>query len=213
MDDKLALTFLPLIKKIASTFYNCEYEDLIQAGYMGLQDAYRHYIKNEHTKFSTFAYQYIYGEIYRTANSNIIKNNNRELLKLLKLINKTKILLTQKLNKEPSISEIANYLETDINTIYYALSETNTILSLDKEIESDSNLYNKISFNVDNDTKIDIKDSLKQLNKEEHQVIKHLFYDSLTQEETAKIMNISQVKVSRYKARSLNKMHEYLKVA
>ena len=212
MDDKLALTFLPLIKNIANKFYNCDYEDLIQAGYAGLQDAYNHYKKNDKTKFTTFAYEYIYGEIYRTANLNTIKNNNRDLLKLLKLINKTKILLIQTLQKEPTVDEIAYYLEMDANTINYALSKTYTVLSLDKEQETDSNLYNKISVNIDNDIKIDINDSLNQLNKEEHQVIKHLYYDSLTQEETAKVMNISQVKVSRCKTRSLSKMYEYLNV-
>ena len=213
MDNQMALTFLPLIKNIANQFYNCEYEDLIQAGYIGLQDAYNHYLKNSKTKFTTYAYDYIYGEIYRTANSGIIKNNNRELLKLLKLINKTQILLTQKLNKEPSLQDISAYLEIDLKTINYALTQKNTILSLDCDSPSDTNLYNKISINIDNDLKIDLGDSLAKLNEDEHRVIKHLYYDDLTQEETAKIMNISQVKVSRYKTRSLTKMHEYLNVA
>src|SRR5574344_428336 len=108
MNNKTVIDFLPLIKSIANKFYNCDYEDLIQAGYIGLQEAYNHYVKNDDTKFTTFAYKYIFGEIYKTANANIIKNNNRDLLKLLKLINKTKILLIQKLQKEPIIDEITS---------------------------------------------------------------------------------------------------------
>ena len=54
------------------------------------------------------------------------------------------------------------------------------------------------------------KDSLNKLNDKEYQVIKHLYFDAYTQEETAKIMNMTQVKISRYKTKSLNKMHDYL---
>ena len=54
----------PLIKSIAKNFYNVEQEDLIQAGQIGLINAYKHYDKNSNTKFSTFAYSYIFGEMY-----------------------------------------------------------------------------------------------------------------------------------------------------
>ena len=150
--------------------------------------------------------------MYKLANSKTIKIN-RDILKIIKLVDKTKSLLTQRLGRIPSISDIAIYLEIDENTINYALSQTNSILSLDEEENNDSNLYNKISFNEDNDLKIDIQDSLANLSTDEYQVIKHLYFDSLTQEETAKMMNISQVKVSRYKTKSLNKMYNYLNVA
>jgi RNA polymerase sigma factor (sigma-70 family) len=212
MNNEIVVAFEPYIKSIASKFYNVDYEDLMQAGRLGLQDAYQHYKKNDTTKFSTFAYKYIFGEMYKLANSKTIKIN-RDILKIIKLVDKTKSLLTQRLGRIPSISDIAIYLEIDENTINYALSQTNSILSLDEEENNDSNLYNKISFNEDNDLKIDIQDSLANLSTDEYQVIKHLYFDSLTQEETAKMMNISQVKISRYKTKSLNKMYNYLNVA
>ena len=209
MNNELVMAFEPYIKSIANKFYNIDYDDLMQAGRLGLHNAYQHYQKNSDTKFSTFAYKYIFGEMYNLAHSTILKIN-RDTLKTLKLIEKTKILLTQSLNHIPNTSEIALYLEIDESTINYVLSQSNSVLSLDVEAENDTNLYNKISTSENNDLQIDIKDSLKSLTAREYQVIKHLYFDAYTQEETAKIMNMTQVKVSRYKTKSLNKMHEYL---
>ena len=55
---------IPLIKKIATKFYNASFEDLFQAGCMGVIKAYKNYQKNGNTKFSTYAYDYIFGEMY-----------------------------------------------------------------------------------------------------------------------------------------------------
>ena len=209
MNNELIIAFEPYIKSIANNFYNIDYEDLMQAGRLGLHNAYQHYQKNSTTKFSTFAYKYIFGEMYNLAHSTMLKIS-RDTLKTIKLIDHTKTLLTQALGHVPSISEIAIYLEIDEATINNALSQTSTILSLDVEAENDTNLYNKISTRDNNDLKLDIKDSLNKLNNNEYQVIKHLYFDAYTQEETAKIMNMTQVKVSRYKTKSLNKMHDYL---
>lgn len=45
MNNEIIVAFEPYIKSIASKFYNVDYEDLMQAGRLGLQDAYQHYKK------------------------------------------------------------------------------------------------------------------------------------------------------------------------
>ena len=124
MNMKMIETFDPLIKKIAKSFYGIEYEELMQVGRIGLYNAYNHYDKNSDTKFSTFAYQYIFGEMYNLAIQYKTIKPNRDILKITKLVEKTKILLTQKLGKEPSISDIALYLEMDENVINNAIRYT-----------------------------------------------------------------------------------------
>ena len=200
MENELLESMQALIYQISNQFYNVEKEDLIQAGKMGLINAYKHYDKNSNTKFSSFAYTYIYGEMYNLSiNSKSIKAN-RDTLKLVKLIEKTKNYLTQTLNKVPSISEIASYLEMDEQVLVNAYLYTNTLLSIDKE---DNNICDLIKEEKDNDLIIDLKDNIKKLSKEEQDIIKYRYFNDLTQSETAKKLGLSQVKVSREESKSL----------
>ncbi len=210
MDNELLYKCEPLIMAISNQFYGIEKEDLLQAGRIGLINAYNHYNKNSNTKFSTFAYQWIYGEMYNlTLNSKMIKQN-RELVKLIKLVKKAKSYLTQIINREPTIKDIANYLELDENIIANAYSYTKSVLSLDQQNDDEQELYNKAIIEEDNDTKIDLEYGINNLLNIEKQIIKYRYYDDLTQEQTAKKLGLSQVKVSRYEQKSLKKLKKYL---
>lgn len=210
MNDKLIETFDPLIKKIAKNFYGIDYDELIQVGRIGLYNAYNHYNKNSDTKFSTFAYQYIFGEMYNLAIQSKSIKPNREILKITKLVEKTKVLLTQKIGKEPSITDISIYLNIDEDIICNAISYTQSVLSLDKEQEEDSNLYNMIGTSDNKDLKIDIDDSFKVLESPAKEIIMYRYYNDMTQSETAKLLGLTQVTVSRIEKKSLAKMQKYL---
>ena len=210
MDDLLIKDFEVLIKSISNKFYGIDKEDLMQAGKVGLINAYKHYDKNSNTKFSTYAYTYIYGEMYNLLLNNRAIKTNKETLKLVKLIDKTKNYLEQKYNKEVSLSEIANYLEMDESILENALITTNTILSLDKESEENDNLYNVYKYDENNDIKLDIRDSINDLDNIEQDIIKCRYFSDLTQSETAKVLGLSQVKVSRYEQKSLKKLKKIM---
>ena len=172
-------------------------------------NAYKHFIDDGNTKFSTFAYKYIFGEMYQVSVVNKTIKQNKDNLKLLKLIEKTRFLLTQSLGKEPTISDIAIYLEMDEKTISNALISVSEILSLDNEKEEDINLYNLVGNEVDTDLSIDIKQCLNTLDENEQAIIKCRYFNDLTQSETAKLLDMTQVSVSRYEKRSLEKMQKY----
>lgn len=209
MESELILAFEPLIKKIASNFYGAEFDDLLQAGRIGLFNAYEHFIDDGNTKFSTFAYKYIFGEMYKISALNKTIKQSKDNLKILKLVEQSKFLLTQSLGKEPSISDIAIYLNIDEEIISQAIIASSEILSLDQEKDMDTNLYNKIGDNIDNDLNIDIKNSLNTLENLEKEIIKCRYFNDLTQSETAERLGMSQVSVSRYEKRSLSKMQKY----
>ena len=63
--NELIETHMGLIKKIANKFYNCSRDDLIQVGVIGLLKAYQNYKDTQSAKFSTYAYPYIFGEMYQ----------------------------------------------------------------------------------------------------------------------------------------------------
>ena len=199
-----------LIYKIATKFYDVPKEDLYQAGVIGVIKAYKNYKQNADTNFSTYAYKYIYGEMYELVNNLRSIRLSKDVLRTYKQIEKTKFLLSQKLNKEPSISEIASFLEIDELLITQIINSTSTIMSLDADTERP--IYETLA----SDTKvplssiIDLKDSIDTLDDQEKQIITYRYFKDYTQSETAKIMGMSQVTVSRYEKKSLNKMYNYL---
>ena len=200
--EELLITCEPLIKSIANTFYNVEKEDLIQAGRIGLIEAYKHYDKNSNVKFSTFAYSYIFGQMYNLSiKSNPIKTN-KDNLKLLKLINKTYNYLSQTLNKTPSLYDISSYLNIDIDTINnvynYSLSTV--------DIDDNDNTF----ITYDNDMKIDLNYSINTLSDNEQALIKYRYFNDLTQSEVANIMNTSQVSISRQEKKTLKKLRQLI---
>ena len=200
-----------LIWKIASNFYGVDSQDLFQAGALGLAKAYKNYQKNGMTKFSTYAYEYIFGEMYALANNKNIKVS-KDILKRYKLIEKTRYDLAQKLMRIPSNLELADYLEIDINVLEYALACAYQVMSLDEDKEEVRNLHETISQDniISQDDKILLNDSFNSLNEVEKDIINSRYYEDLTQSEVADRLGISQVKVSRYEKKGLTKMRKYI---
>ena len=81
------------------------------------------------------------------------------------------------------------------------------MISLDDEA-NELNLHevipDKKATNID--LKLDLDDSFKVLNPEEQEIIKSRYYEDLTQSEVARKLNMTQVMVSRYEKKSLEKM-------
>ena len=80
----------------------------------------------------------------------------------------------------------------------------NGVKSIEKTIPNE-----KETIKSDN---IDLKDSLDTLTEEEKQIINYRYYKDFTQSETARILGMSQVTVSRYEKKSLTKMYNYLSI-
>ena len=202
-----------LIYKIANNFYNVPKEDLYQAGVIGIIKAYKNFERTSDTKFSTYAYNYIYGEMYELSNTLRSIKLTKDILRIYKQIEKTKYLLAQSLNRIPSNHEIAEFLNIDILLIEQIINSTSNIMSLDDD-EKTRPVYETISkeTKVPQDQMIDIKDSLDTLDTKEKQIIEYRYFKDYTQSETAKIMGLSQVTVSRYEKKSLTKMYNYLNI-
>lgn len=210
MIEQLILMHEKLIYKMTNKFYDAPKEDLFQAGVIGLIKAYNNFVDNGTTKFTTYAYPYIYGEMYEVATDLRTIKLNKDILKTYKKIEHTKYLLAQKNNHLPSISELSEYLSIPEETISLIYQSTNSIMSLDVEMERP--IYETVAAetHISKDNIIDVRDSMEILNDEEKEIIKYRYFKDYTQSETAKILGLSQVKVSRYEKKSLDKMHNYL---
>ncbi len=196
-----------LIKKIASKFYGSDKEDLIQVGVIGLLLAYRNYKEVKGAKFSTYAYPYIFGKMYEYVNENKNIKVSKNLLKIYKLVEKTKYDIASKTGIIPTYEEVALFLELDPSLVFEAVNSAQAIISLDDEA-NELNLHEVIpdNKNVNIDLKMDLANSFKVLNDEEKEIIRSRYYEDLTQSEVAKKLNMTQVMVSRYEKKSLEKM-------
>ena len=181
-------------------------DDLYQVGMIGLMEAYKHYDKSQNTKFSSFAYYYIVGEVNKYIRLNHNLKVSRELIHLKKKILEAKEVMSQKLGREVSNLEIAIYLEVDEKLIEEAIEAT-------EEVESLDNTYDSINTNDDIYTRadiLDLKNEIDKLDTNEKKLIYQRYYQELTQQETSKILGISQVQVSRNEAKILKKLRTRL---
>ncbi len=211
MEQEIIIKYESLIYKIAKKFYNVELSDLYQAGCIGLIKAYRNYDIKSNSNFINFAYMYIFGEMYNLVNNSKDIKLTKEYLKLSKLITQTINNIQETTGKTPSISELANYLDLDKNTIIEILELTKEIVSLDSKIDDNNISYiDTIGKTTNIDDLILIKESLTKLDNLEKQIIINRYFNDLTQQETATLLGLSQVKVSRLEQKSKQKIKEYI---
>lgn len=197
-----------LIYAIINKYFNTyDKEDLYQEGVKGVIKAYNNYKKNKEVKFSTYAYKYIYGEIYSYIYNNKSLRISKEYYTLYKKISTVKEILRQKLMKEPSNKEIAMYIEIDEKIINEVLNSISTVDSLDRVIYSDEKdlllvdtIYDKKdNYNIDN---IMLKDIIYSLPSPDREIIYLRYFEDKTQTEIANILGINQVGVSRGEAKA-----------
>lgn len=201
-----------LIYKIINKYKNYfEIEDLYQVAVMGLIKAYNNYKNSYNTKFTSYAYPYILGEVIKYINEfRSVKVNRQSKILYLKIL-KAKELLSQKLMKNPTIDELSLFLEIDEKTIDETIIGNSTIESLDKIISIDDKnleLYDKLGYYDETIENYSIKSEVEKLSPEERQIIEARFYNDLSQRETGKVLGMYQVEVSRKEKKILKKLYD-----
>lgn len=190
-----------LVYKIASRYNNYyNIEDLYQVGVIGIIKASENFNDSINTKFSSYAYKYILGEIieYIRKDRNIVISD--EVFNLYKKYIRVRDLLFNKLEREPLLSEICNFMEID-ESYLTKIIET---VAFTKSIENDTEYYMDDREDIIN--KILINEELTSLNESDRLLIDYRYYQGFTQSETAEMLGISQVKVSRQEKLILSRM-------
>lgn len=183
-----------LILKLASKYSKYySIEDLYQVGIIGIIKAYDHYNKESNSKFSTYAYKYILGEMidYIRKDRNIIVSE--EYFKIYKKYLEVRRLLETKLNREVALKEISDFIGIGEEEIVRILEYVSFTKSIDKEISYE--YYVDERENID--TKIYLETLLDSLDNFDRNLIDYRYYQGYTQLETADMLGVTQVKVSR----------------
>ena len=201
-----------LIYSIIGKYKNYfELEDLYQVAVMGIIKAYKNYKSNYNTKFTSYAYPYILGEVIKYVNeyrSVKVSKNTKELY--IKILH-AKEVLAQKLMKEPSIYELSIFLEIDEKIIEEVIIANTTVDSLDKIIEGDDksfDAYSKIGYYDENIENYFLSEELSKLTKEERQIIFGRYYNNMSQKEVGDALGMYQVEISRKEKKILKKLKD-----
>lgn len=197
--------------------YYYDMDDLIQVGRIGLLNALDHYDPSQNTKFSSYAFLYIKGEILKYVRENKNIKISKELSSLVKPIERAREILRQRLQKEPTIDEVSHFLEIDRSVIEEVMLSQEFVRSLDYALNEDDegkemNLYHTLAYEevgYDADV-LDLKQAVEDLDEEERKLISCRYFEDMTQSETSKVLGVNQVKVSREETKILKKLRGVL---
>ena len=197
--------------------YYYDMDDLIQVGRIGLLNALDHYDPSQNTKFSSYAFLYIKGEILKYVRENKNIKISKELSSLVKPIEQAREILRQRLQKEPTIDEVSHFLEIDRSVIEEVMLSQEFVRSLDYALNEDDegkemSLYHTLAYEevgYDADV-LDLKQAVEDLDEEERKLISCRYFEDMTQSETSKVLGVNQVKVSREETKILKKLRGVL---
>ena len=116
-----------MIYKLANSISYNNSEDLFQVGVIGLINAYKKFDNKYNTKFSTYAYPYILGEMKKYVRENKGIKISRDLIYLSNRLDKLIYLLCQKYKRMPTSKELSDILEVDEWKVIEALNIKNKI--------------------------------------------------------------------------------------
>lgn len=198
-----------VIKKYLSYY---DKDDLYQVGVIGLIEAYKHYNNNKNTKFSSFAYFYVKGEVTKYIRESNTLKIGKDLIELNKKIDKIKEYLTQKKGHVPTNSELSLFLEIPEEKIIEAQNANQVVESLDKETNENTEIYDFYGYEEKSykEELIDLRNELSKLSEEDKLLIEKRYNEGLTQSEISKDLGINQVKVSRMEKKILTRLRSRL---
>ena len=211
---------LPLVASLSKKFLNrgYDYEDIFQIGSIGLVKAINNFDDSFNVKFSTYAVPMIIGEIKRFIRDDGIIKVSRNVKTLARKIHFDKETLSKKLNREPTIEEIADFSGIPKEEILFAIESSSSMQYLYDTIHQDDGapvlLIDKLSEKGEDDTeminKLALKEALSSLDSKGRQIIMLRYFKDKTQVQVAKMLGISQVQVSRIEKKVLLLMKEKL---
>ncbi len=189
-----------------------EYDDLFQAGCIGLIKATDAFDSERGVQFSTYAVPVILGEIRRLFRDGGSIKVSRSLKELSMKVTRQREYLEKKLNREPSIEELAKIMEIPAENIVEALNVSIPPVSL---TENDDDGGGQIDIPVDSPEeeisgKLSLLQVMETLDEKDRKLISLRYYQRLTQTKTAEILGMTQVQVSRREKKILLNLRKEL---
>lgn len=176
-----------------------EYDDLFQAGCMGLVKATAAFDETRGVMFSTYAVPVILGEIRRLFRDGGAVKVSRSVKELGIKAARVKEQLGIALGRDPALSEVAQAMDRTPGEIAEALAATTPPVSLTGSEEEGGG---QIDLPVDSPEErlsdiLALKQAMAQMEDRDRRLIILRYYGNRTQTETTRALGMTQVQVSR----------------
>jgi len=205
-----------LIWSVARRFIGrgVEADDLYQLGCLGFLKAVDGFDLAFGTQFSTYAVPKIAGEIRRFLRDDGTVKVSRGIKERAAVIKLTRNQLMNALGREPSIQEIANQTGFSAEDIAIAENATASIESIQQETGEDGFTLENVLSNTESEEslleRLSLRQAIDRLPERETMVIRLRYFHGLTQERVSKVLQVSQVQVSRIEKKALAQLREFI---
>ncbi|MEV0011765.1 RNA polymerase sigma factor SigF [Streptomyces sp. NPDC051840] len=219
---------LSLVRFAASRFRNRggdDTEDIIQVGTIGLIKAIDRFDLSREVEFATFAVPYIVGEIKRFFRDTTWSVHvPRRLQELRVELAKAKELLSSRLDRDPTVAELAAHLDLPEEEIIEGLVAANGYSAgsldtpnADSESGSDQRAYSELLGEDDPGMESvenlhTLAPLLKQLDERERKIVQMRFGQEMTQAQIGAELGVSQMHVSRLLSRIVQRLRAGMSV-
>ncbi len=191
-----------------------EYDDLFQAGCVGLVKAAEKFDTSLGNRFSTYAVPVILGEIKRLFRDGGAVKISRGLKELSVKAGRTAQELEAEKGREPTVSELAERLGLSNEQAVEALNALQQPVSL-TSYGDDSGSQTDIPVAAPDEEiteHLALKTEIGRLDERDRKLIELRFYKCLTQSRTAQLLGMTQVQVSRREKKLLLLLRERLSI-
>ena len=205
-----------LIWSVARRFIGrgTESDDLYQLGCLGFLKAVEGFDLEYGTQFSTYAVPKIAGEIRRFLRDDGAVKVSRSLKEQAMTIKVARNHLATALGREPSLQEISRQTGFTPEEIALAENATAATESIQRECGEEGFSLENILTDTESEERmverIALMQAVSRLPEREEMVIRLRYFHALTQERVAKVLEVSQVQVSRIEKKALGHLRELL---
>ena len=213
--DQIIEKNLGLVHSCARRFIGrgVEYDDLVQAGCVGLIKAVDNFDESRGFLFSTYAVPVILGEIKRVFRDDGTVRVSRSLKERARKILSIKEQYSAEYGAEPTVSQISVMLGISPEETAQAINAALPVFSLtsadDDEKKSEFDIPSR-SYECEISDKIALKQVMNKLDEKDRQLLEYRYFKSMNQTDTAKLLGMSQVQVSRREKALLLKLRRQL---
>ena len=215
--QEIAKANLGLVHACAKRFKGrgIEYDDLFSTGCVGLLKAINNFDWDRGIKLSTYAVPVILGEIKQLFRDSGTVKVSRSLKELSLKASKISDEYLRQHGEEITVNKLAEILETEPDRVVQALNASRLPVSLNN-LDRDGDEY-VTDIPVDSVEErlseiISLRQAVKDLEEEDKKLIILRYYKHMTQTQTAKVLNITQVQVSRREKKILANLRNSLAV-
>lgn len=204
-----------LIWAVVRRYYGrgVENDDLYQLGCLGFLKAVRGFDTGYGTQFSTYAVPKIAGEIRRYLRDSGTIKVGRSLRERSFVIYGARDRLRFELGREPTLSELSEETGLSVEEIASAELATAAPDSLQQENAEGLTLESTLADPGTEEREIEriaLRSAINRLPEQEEKTIRLRFFHGMTQQQCAKVLNVSQVQISRLERRAIERLRKEL---